>query len=73
MSVRYKNLLTDSYKDLRDLLGSAPDDCAIVYCHSKIDCDDIGARLARDGLPCRGIFFHTNVPVTPCITGQVLL
>lgn len=73
MSVRYKNLLTDSYKDLRDLLGSAPDDCAIVYCHSKTDCDDIGARLARDGLPCRGMVIQANVYVVPCISVQVLL
>lgn len=51
--VRYKNLLKDAYKDLRYLLSSAPDECAIVYCHSKVDCDDIGARLSRDGLACR--------------------
>ncbi|KAG0565169.1 hypothetical protein KC19_8G170000 [Ceratodon purpureus] len=59
--VRYKNVLKDAYKDLRDLLSSAPDDCAIVYCHSKNDCDDIGARLARDGLACRGILSRINI------------
>ena len=65
--MRYKNLLKDAYKDLRDLLSSAPDECAIMYCHSKVDCNDIGARLSRDGLACRGIVSRTNMNVVPCI------
>lgn len=56
--VRYKDLLKDSYKDLRELLISSPDECAIVYCHSKDTCNDIGARLSKDGLSCRGNVSH---------------
>lgn len=51
-------MLKDSYKDLRELLISTPDDCAIVYCHSKDTCNDIGARLSKDGLSCRGNVSH---------------
>lgn len=58
--VRYKDLLKDSYKDLRELLISTPDDCAIVYCHSKDTCNDIGARLSKDGLSCRGNVSHIH-------------
>lgn len=51
-------MLKDSYKDLRELLISTPDECAIVYCHSKDTCNDIGARLSKDGLSCRGNVSH---------------
>lgn len=52
MLVRYKNLLMDLYKDLWDLFGLVLDDCVIVYCYFKNDCDDIGVCLVRDGFVC---------------------
>lgn len=51
--VRYKDLLNDAYIDLRDMLKSAKQDCTIIYCLARNTCDDIGARLLKDGISCR--------------------
>lgn len=51
--VRYKDLLKNAYEDLRNLIKSNPDDCCIVYCHSRATCDDVGLRLSQDKISSR--------------------
>lgn len=53
--VRFKNFLKDTYGDLLKMLKTAPEECAIIYCHSRAACDDIGARLLKDTVPCKGV------------------
>lgn len=51
--VRFKDLMSDPYNDLQELLNGSQKDCAIVYCFKREVCDDIGARLTKDGISCR--------------------
>lgn len=51
--VRYKDILNDAYMDLLDMLKAAKQDCTIIYCLARNTCDDIGARLLKDGISCR--------------------
>ncbi|KAG6542298.1 hypothetical protein Mapa_016327 [Marchantia paleacea] len=51
--VRYKDLLKNPYEDLRNLIKSNPDECCIVYCHSRATCDDVGLRLSQDKISSR--------------------
>ncbi|XP_020521855.1 ATP-dependent DNA helicase Q-like 3 isoform X2 [Amborella trichopoda] len=50
--VRYKDLLDDAYADLLTLLKTSGNVCSIVYCLERSTCDDLGARLLKDGIPC---------------------
>ncbi|XVF15987.1 hypothetical protein REPUB_Repub09cG0203400 [Reevesia pubescens] len=52
--VRYKNLLDDAYADLCNVLKSAGDVCAIVYCLERTTCDDLSTHLSRNGISCAG-------------------
>ncbi|MCO5579679.1 hypothetical protein L7F22_033537 [Adiantum nelumboides] len=51
--VRYKDLLKNPYEDLRKLIKADADACAIVYCHARTTCDEVGAQLHADGVSCR--------------------
>ncbi|KAI5058648.1 hypothetical protein GOP47_0026818 [Adiantum capillus-veneris] len=51
--VRYKDLLKNPYEDLRKLIKADVDACAIVYCHARTTCDEVGAQLQADGISCR--------------------
>ncbi|KAE8695327.1 ATP-dependent DNA helicase Q-like 3 [Hibiscus syriacus] len=50
--VRYKDLLDDTYADLCDVLKSAGDACAIVYCLERTTCDDLSTHLYKNGISC---------------------
>ncbi|XVF59862.1 hypothetical protein PTKIN_Ptkin07bG0309800 [Pterospermum kingtungense] len=50
--VRYKDLLDDAYADLCNVLKSAGDVCAIVYCLERTTCDDLSSHLLRNGISC---------------------
>ncbi|KAL3678762.1 hypothetical protein R1sor_021718 [Riccia sorocarpa] len=58
--VRYKDLLKNPYEDLRNLIKSNPEDCCIVYCHSRATCDEIGLRLSQDKISSR--VYHAGLP-----------
>ena len=51
--VKYKDLI-DPYKDIKDTLQQSPNDCSIIYCHSRASCDELGSQLQRDGFKCLG-------------------
>ena len=44
----------DPYKDIKDTLKQSPNDCSIIYCHSRAACDELGSQLQRDGFKCLG-------------------
>nr|KJB43245.1 hypothetical protein B456_007G190100 [Gossypium raimondii] len=50
--VRYKDLMDDAYADLCDVLKSAGDVCAIVYCLERTTCDDLSTHLSKNGISC---------------------
>ncbi|XVE82414.1 hypothetical protein DITRI_Ditri16bG0002700 [Diplodiscus trichospermus] len=50
--VRYKDLLDDCYADLCNVIKSAGDVCAIVYCLERTTCDDLSSHLSRNGISC---------------------
>eukprot|EP00850_Spirogloea_muscicola_P014358 SM000102S09216 [mRNA] locus=s102:283323:289045:+ [translate_table: standard] len=52
--VRYKDIMNNPQHDLQVLLKQDKDKCAIVYCHSRADCDEIGHYLSSHDIPCRG-------------------
>eukprot|EP00249_Psilotum_nudum_P016915 c26051_g1_i1 orf=173-2368(-) len=51
--VRYKDILKNTYENLRDMIKSKPEECAIIYCHARNTCDEVGSLLQADGLSCR--------------------
>ncbi|KAF8401132.1 hypothetical protein HHK36_014436 [Tetracentron sinense] len=51
-AVRYKDLLDDAYSDLSNLLKSSGDVGVIVYCLERTMCDDLSARLSKNGISC---------------------
>eukprot|EP01018_Ginkgo_biloba_P028045 Gb_28476 [translate_table: standard] len=51
-AVRYKDLLENAYVDLLNMLKTASEKCAIIYCLARNTCDDIGSRLLKDGISC---------------------
>eukprot|EP00850_Spirogloea_muscicola_P002485 SM000009S23614 [mRNA] locus=s9:1006318:1012103:- [translate_table: standard] len=51
--VRYKDIMKDPQHDLQVLLKKDKDKCAIVYCHSRADCDHIGHYLSSHDITCR--------------------
>ncbi|KAA3474520.1 ATP-dependent DNA helicase Q-like 3 [Gossypium australe] len=53
--VRYKDLMDDAYADLCDVLKSAGDVCAIVYCLERTTCDDLSTHLSKNGISCAGL------------------
>ncbi|KAI7740364.1 hypothetical protein M8C21_009437 [Ambrosia artemisiifolia] len=50
--VRFKDLLTDPYVDLTDLIKSCGDVCGIVYCLERTTCDDLASHLSTNGISC---------------------
>ncbi|KAK9055578.1 hypothetical protein SSX86_026662 [Deinandra increscens subsp. villosa] len=50
--VRFKDLLTDPYVDLTDLIKSCGDVCGIVYCLERTTCDDLASHLSKNGISC---------------------
>nr|XP_043618637.1 ATP-dependent DNA helicase Q-like 3 [Erigeron canadensis] len=50
--VRFKDLLTDPYVDLTNLIKSRGDVCGIVYCLERTTCDDLASHLSRNGISC---------------------
>ncbi|XP_071697252.1 ATP-dependent DNA helicase Q-like 3 [Rutidosis leptorrhynchoides] len=50
--VRFKDLLTDLYVDLADLIKSCGDVCGIVYCLERTTCDHLASHLAKSGISC---------------------
>ncbi|KAH7289470.1 hypothetical protein KP509_30G003800 [Ceratopteris richardii] len=58
--VRYKDLLKNPYDDLRKLIKADMQACAIIYCHSRNTCDELGAQLKEDGITCR--VYHAGLP-----------
>ncbi|KAI3801229.1 hypothetical protein L1987_29333 [Smallanthus sonchifolius] len=50
--VRFKDLLTDPYVDLTDLIKSCGDVCGIVYCLERTMCDDLASHLSKNGISC---------------------
>ncbi|XP_023746068.1 ATP-dependent DNA helicase Q-like 3 isoform X2 [Lactuca sativa] len=50
--VRFKDLLTDPYDDLTDLIKSCGDVCGIVYCLERTMCDDLASHLSKNGISC---------------------
>ncbi|KAI5674241.1 hypothetical protein M9H77_14605 [Catharanthus roseus] len=50
--VRYKDLMDDPYADVRNLLKSCGDVCAIVYCLERTACDDLASHLSKNGVAC---------------------
>lgn len=53
-AVRYKDLMDDPYADVRNLLKSCGDVCAIVYCLERTACDDLASHLSKNGVACAG-------------------
>ncbi|KVI12243.1 hypothetical protein Ccrd_009372 [Cynara cardunculus var. scolymus] len=50
--VRFKDLLSDPYVDLTDLIKSCGDVCGIVYCLERATCDDLASHLSKNGISC---------------------
>ncbi|PWA54611.1 DEAD/DEAH box RNA helicase family protein [Artemisia annua] len=50
--VRFKDLITDPYVDLTDLIKSCGDVCGIVYCLERATCDDLASHLSKNGISC---------------------
>ena len=53
-AVRYKDILKNTYEDLRKLIKSDWGSCAIIYCHARNTCDEVASQLQADSISCRG-------------------
>uniref|UniRef100_A0A803MF51 DNA 3'-5' helicase n=1 Tax=Chenopodium quinoa TaxID=63459 RepID=A0A803MF51_CHEQI len=51
-SVRYKDLLDDSYADLCGVMKSCGDVCGIIYCLERSACDALAVHLSSNGISC---------------------
>ncbi|XP_022751520.1 ATP-dependent DNA helicase Q-like 3 isoform X3 [Durio zibethinus] len=65
--VRYKDLLDDSYADLCNVLKSAGDVCAIVYCLERTTCDDLSSHLSGNGISCAAYHAGLNNKLRSCV------
>jgi len=51
--VRYKALLENSYKDLKEFILNQPDPkkcCGVIYCQKRETCEEIASLLVQDGI-----------------------
>lgn len=77
--VKFKDVLKDSFKDLKDFVGSCLNsgatqrDAGIIYCRTRDGCQSLAGRLSSAGIKAKPYHAGIESMTLVCITGTCIL